>query len=191
MISKRCLLVVATVFAITANYAQISKVSNTGVWQSKLVTYDKASAKLTYNADPVSGEKIADFSVAGYKGGGVALPQVDVKKTIEPVSGDNAKHIQDAIDELGRLPLDANGIRGAVLLKPGIYKVDKTIYINKSGVVLRGSGQGSNPSTSTIIIGSLNIPRTNEAVLQMGGTNDINFRRKITGTESNIIGRNR
>ena len=40
------------------------------------------------------------------------------------------------------MPL-VNGFRGAVLLKPGIYNCEKTISINASGVVLRGSGPGS------------------------------------------------
>jgi hypothetical protein len=35
-----------------------------------------------------------------------------------------------------------NGFRGAVLLKPGVYDCEKTISINASGVVLRGSGSG-------------------------------------------------
>ena len=81
-----------------------------------------------------------DFSHAGYMGGGVALPDVPVKKTIEPSGGDDdTATIQAAIDEVSKLPLE-NGWRGAVLLAPGTYPCEGTIRISTSGVVLRGSG---------------------------------------------------
>lgn len=45
-----------------------------------------------------------------------------------------------------KLPLDASGFRGAVLLEAGQYDVEGTLVINASGVVLRGMGQGANGS---------------------------------------------
>jgi len=85
------------------------------------------------------GDRIMDFSDAGYMGGGVSIPDPAVKISLSPVPGDNSKAIQDAIDALSKMPLQ-NGFRGAVLLKPGIYNCEQAIVIQTSGVVLRGSG---------------------------------------------------
>lgn len=68
-------------------------------WQSALVKVKK-SGKLVYAKDK-DGFVIPDFSHAGYKGGGVALPVVKVVKEISPVDGDNTSHIQQAIDDVG------------------------------------------------------------------------------------------
>ena len=97
---------------------------------------------------------VPDFSNAGYQGGGVSLPDLPVKKVLTPVSGNNLNQIQAAIDEVGNLPLNANGFRGVVLLEAGLYNVDGTLFIKKSGVVLRGAGQGSNPANNTVIYAS-------------------------------------
>jgi hypothetical protein len=85
------------------------------------------------------GDRIMDFSHAGYMGGGVALPHVPVKRTVEPSGGSDATaRIQEAIDRVAALPLE-NGFRGAVLLQPGVYVCSNTVTISASGVVLRGS----------------------------------------------------
>jgi hypothetical protein len=82
-----------------------------------------------------------DFSHAGYKGGGVALPVVPVAKTLKPITGDNTAQIQSAIDAV------SHGTRGAVLLSPGTYDLEGTLTISASGVVLRGSGSGERGTT--------------------------------------------
>lgn len=97
---------------------------------------------------------IPDFSYAGYKQGGVALPDVPVVKTISPVEKDNTKSIQNAINYVESLPLDANGIRGTLLLKAGLYKVSGQLYIKASGVIIRGEGQGAK---GTILYSSSNV----------------------------------
>ena len=84
-----------------------------------------------------------DFSHAGYMGGGVSIPSVPVKITLSPAAGDNTDAIQKAIDEVSKMKM-VNGFRGAVLLKPGTYDCERTLKINASGVVLRGSGSGTN-----------------------------------------------
>jgi hypothetical protein len=86
--------------------------------------------------------KLIDFSWAGYKGGGVALPDVPVKESLNPVAGDNQPQIQAAIDRVSTLIPDSNGFRGAVLLGHGKYTLLSSVTIAVSGVVLRGSGQG-------------------------------------------------
>lgn len=89
---------------------------------------------------------IPDFSYAGYKGGGVKLPFVSTLMELESIDGDNYQQIQSAIHNLEKLPLK-NGFRGAILLKKGVYKVSNTLTINKSGIVIRGEGQGENGTT--------------------------------------------
>jgi hypothetical protein len=105
---------------------------------------------LGYNTYANQGERnkvnvVPDFSSAGYKKGGVAIPVVDdVKLTLEAIVGDNLPQIQTAINTVGNLPLNSEGIRGVILLKAGTYNVSNTLTINKSGVILRGEGQGAN-----------------------------------------------
>lgn len=97
------------------------------------------------------GNKIMDFSWAGYKGGGVALPtpdQIPVKKTVSPSGGDDTTNIQNAINAVAAMTPDANGFRGAVLLTAGTFKVGSVINLNASGVVLRGSGSSGGNMTS-------------------------------------------
>src|SRR5580698_7967742 len=90
-----------------------------------------------------TGERILDFSYAGYMGGGVALPTPPVKATVSPSGGDDTAAMQAAIDQVSNLP-PADGVRGAVLLTAGHFRCNATLRIAASGVVLRGSGSGEN-----------------------------------------------
>jgi hypothetical protein len=96
--------------------------------------------RLVYKTDD-QGNSIPDFSNVGYHGGGVAIPVVPVKATVEPLLGDAGARIQAAIDKVSSLPPDQNGLRGAVLLKKGRYPIAGSLYLRVSGVVLRGEGQ--------------------------------------------------
>jgi hypothetical protein len=106
-----------------------------------------SDGKLSYTTDS-QGNRIADFSYAGYDGGGVALPTVPVKVTISAVSGDNTSHIQSAINQVAALTPDANGVRGALLLNAGTYEVDGVLTLGASGVVIRGAG---NSTSGTVL----------------------------------------
>ena len=86
--------------------------------------------------------RLPDFSYAGYKGGGVALPVAQVVVTLQPGAGDHRARIQAAIDRVSELRRGDDGLRGAILLEAGTYEVSDTLYIRASGVVLRGEGQG-------------------------------------------------
>ncbi|HWW02201.1 MAG TPA: hypothetical protein VNZ64_21045 [Candidatus Acidoferrum sp.] len=108
--------------------------------QNEWVYFD-ANGKLAYKSLP-AGDRIMDFSSAGYMGGGVALPSVPVKVTIAPSDGDDTEAIQSALDTLAKSE-PAGGFRGAVLLRPGTYNCSRTINLSASGVVLRGSGSGA------------------------------------------------
>lgn len=113
-----------------------------------LIRINSTTGKLEYlkyanNSESDKVNIIPDFSFAGYKSGGVSLPNVDVKEIISPINGDNTKHIQNAIDKVSQLPLDKNGVRGKVLLKSGEYPVNGTITISQAGVILGGEGSGT------------------------------------------------
>ncbi|WP_107685738.1 hypothetical protein [Niastella koreensis] len=106
--------------------------------------YLNSADKLQYKTTE-RGDRIMDFSYAGYREGGEAIPTVPVKVTVSPISGDNTNAIQQAIDQVSALPL-VNGLRGAVLLQPGTYNCEQPITISTSGVVLQGSGSGETGS---------------------------------------------
>jgi len=61
-------------------------------------------------------------------------------KTLAPLEGDNTAQIQTAIDEVSLRTPGASGLRGVVALKAGDYRVNGTVTIAASGVVLRGGG---------------------------------------------------
>jgi hypothetical protein len=111
--------------------------------------YRGPKGKLVYKTTP-AGDRIADFSHAGYMGGGVALPTVPVKRTVKPTGGeDDTAAIQAAIDEVAALP-QKGGFRGAVLLAPGVYRCSQPLQISASGVVLRGSGNEAGKKRTTL-----------------------------------------
>ncbi|NBR97433.1 MAG: hypothetical protein EBT48_07515, partial [Verrucomicrobia bacterium] len=97
-------------------------------------------------ATSAKGDRICDFSYAGYRGGGVALPDVPEKAKVTPMTGDCSDKIQAAIDSVSSMPL-VNDFRGAVVLAPGTYKCSKTLTLHTSGVVLRGSGSSRDGTT--------------------------------------------
>lgn len=131
-----------------AGLGPIPHPTNAAPWQSDLLKIDPVG-RLTYIPDN-HGFVLPDFSHAGYKNGDEPIPNVPAVKTIRPVKGDNTKHIQDAINEVGAMPL-VNGIRGALLLEKGLYHVIGPIYVNFEGVVLRGVGNDADTARSTVI----------------------------------------
>jgi hypothetical protein len=115
-------------------------ISNHVLAQSEWV-YRGANNKLVYKTDS-KGNRIMDFSSAGYMGGDAVIPIVPAKDTLFPSGGDDLSAIQGAIDQLAAMPL-LNGFRGAVILTAGTFQTSGTININVNGVVVRGSGSGS------------------------------------------------
>ncbi|WP_314612763.1 pectate lyase family protein [Streptomyces stackebrandtii] len=97
------------------------------------------NGKLSYTPD-ASKNRIPDFSSAGYKGGGVPLPDAAVAGRVDARgSGDDTPRIQAALDSAAKLKPSAAGVRGAVLLGPGTFRVTASLKL-ADGVVLRGSG---------------------------------------------------
>jgi hypothetical protein len=104
--------------------------------QSSWARFDESGKKLVYQT-LASGDRIMDFSYAGYMGGGVALPVVPAKKSVRPSGKDDTAAIQAAIDEVSKLPV-TEGIRGAVFLDGAKFLCSGSLVIAADGVVLRG-----------------------------------------------------
>lgn len=100
--------------------------------------------RLVYAPYDPQGDTVLDFSHCGYGGGGVALPVVPAKLTLAPATGegDDTDRLQRAVDEIAALPLQADGFRGALLLRKGTYRIRGSIRVRASGIVIRGEGSG-------------------------------------------------
>lgn len=121
--------------------------------------------KLSFTTDS-QGNQIPDFSYAGYMASEKAIPNVDNKIFVPKQEEDATQRIQAAIDYVSNLKPDKSGFRGAVLLDKGIFKISGTLYIKKSGVVLRGSG---NTENGTVLLGT-GVKR--ESVIRILGVDD-------------------
>jgi len=154
------------------------------IWQSALLKVSK-NGSLKYNKDN-QGFVLPNFSHAGYKGGGVELPEVATVKTISPIEGDNTKHIQEALDAIGAMPKNQVGIRGALLLNAGKYNISGTVYLKYDGVVLRGVGQGADSTTSTILYAIGNLPEKRDVVVLGNPTKFVAGIKQISGSKRYI-----
>lgn len=117
------------------SYAQTSSLVSVGT-----------NGHLVYTAD-VKGNVVPDFSAVGYMNSEAPIPTVGVVLIVNPVAGDNLANVQNAINQVATMPLDANGFRGAILFNAGTYNISNTITITANGIVLRGvgfNGSGTN-----------------------------------------------
>ncbi|MEO7311813.1 MAG: hypothetical protein ABIX01_15520 [Chitinophagaceae bacterium] len=126
---------------------------------------------------------IPDFSMCGYRKGGIALPVItEIKKILSPLlyAEDNTPQIQAAIDLVSSYPADSNGLRGVILLKAGTYNLLNVLSITVSGVILRGEGQGVN---GTVLVDKLAAQNSfitiRGTTIKLGG-DDISVRKQIT-----------
>jgi hypothetical protein len=120
------------------------------------------NGRLVYFPD-YRGNRVMDYSRAGYRGGGVAIPFVPTAVTVAPHANPQTNMtpaIQAAINQVSALPL-VNGFRGAVELEAGVYRLSTPIYIEASGVVLRGAGMGV-PSQPSRVGNTFTTQRANE-----------------------------
>jgi len=138
-----CLSVAAMVALVTPVAAQVAN----GEW-----IYPSSSGNLLYKLDE-RGQRIADFSNCGYRGGTESLPNVMAMIPqarwvyVNPGEGDDTALIQAAINSVQAFTPDANGWRGVVFLNAGEYQLATTINLTASGVVLKGAGDS--PTTGT------------------------------------------
>ena len=142
----------------------------------KPLTLEK-NGKVNYIPD-LQGNKIPDFSYAGYQSGNQEIPSVEIKITVTAQDGDATQRIQNAINYVAGLPVDKNGFRGAVLLGKGEFEVLGQLKLKTSGVVLRGSGV-----KETTIIGA-GLDR--QTLIRVYGINDIKITNKIQITDSYV-----
>lgn len=134
---------------------------------------------LQYATDNL-GNRIPDFSTAGYRNGLERIPDAAVQVTVNPGVGDDSARIQAAIDAVSALPIGADGLRGAVLLTRGQYQVAETLRIMADGVVLRGEGQYGNGTVLTAT------GTTQRRALEIVGSDDPLFWNTVAGSTVNI-----
>ena len=112
-------------------------------------------------AEDGRGNRVPDFSHAGYRSGGVPLPRVNAPAGVLPLlpgdAGDDTAAIQAAIDAVATLPMDDRGVRGAVELGPGTFTIAGVLKLVQGGVVLRG--HGSDPTSVRCCAGSAHLGR--------------------------------
>ncbi|HUP12485.1 MAG TPA: hypothetical protein VM187_09745, partial [Niastella sp.] len=144
-------------------------------WESRHVTM-APNGDLRYHPDE-HGNTIPDFSRVGYYQGDQPIPDVPVVKTVSPADTNSQAIIQKAIDEVAQRKPDANGFRGAILLKKGTYKIPGTIYIFASGIVLRGEGEDEQ-GTKLIATGN-----TQRSLIEVMGDG---YLEEIAGTRASI-----
>lgn len=120
------------------------------------LVYPGKDGRLVYKPYTDKGDQLLDFSFCGYKRSEVPIPDVAVVATVDPLQGetspdgtmaypigpDSREQIQRALDRVASRQPDADGFRGAVLLKKGTYYVNGGLLV-PSGVVLRGEGDGA------------------------------------------------
>ncbi|MDA6068289.1 DUF6298 domain-containing protein [Flavobacterium sp. AC] len=141
-------------------------IANIGTAQTSFPDIIKTKeGKLSFTTDN-KGNQIPDFSYAGYMASEKAIPNLENKIFVPKQEEDATQRIQAAIDYVSNLKPNKSGFRGAVLLDKATFKISGTLYIRKSGVVLRGSG---NTENGTIFLGT-GLKR--EAVIRVLGVDD-------------------
>ena len=118
-------------------------VQGTSYAQTSTLVSVGTNGHLVYTAD-AKGNIVPDFSAVGYKNSEAPIPTIGVVLTINPVVGDNLANIQNAVNQVAAMPLDANGFRGTILFTAGTYNVSDSVIIPASGIVLRGVGFDGN-----------------------------------------------
>ncbi len=157
----RCLVTLLAVLSIVGSaslHAAPKKVS-------AIISIGK-DGRLVYGLDE-KGNRVPDFSTCGYAGGGQQIPEVEVRVVVAPVPGDETARIQKALDDVGALPADTNGFRGAVLLLKGWHEVSGALQMTRPGVVLRGQGMSEE---GTILVATGTDRRT---LIRITGQNDL------------------
>ncbi|MFC5282777.1 DUF6298 domain-containing protein [Pedobacter alpinus] len=142
----------------------------------KPLTFEK-NGELNFIPD-FQGNRIPDFSYAGYQAGNEEIPNVPVKITVASKTEDATKRIQNAIDYVARLPLAKNGFRGTVLLGKGDFEVLGQLKIQTSGIVIRGSGVNETTITGAGL--------DRETLIRVYGINDLKLAHKTEITDAYV-----
>jgi hypothetical protein len=155
-----------------------------GSWSSMIV-HPGDDGYLVYEAD-ADGNRIADFSHAGYHRGDAEIPDARVVHELAPSGGDDTAAIQQALDAIGEMPPGPDGLRGALLLAPGEFTIAGTIELRSSGVVLRGAGDGEDLASSTLLMAVGDVPHQRDVVV-VGSGDDDRWEPEVAGTRTDVI----
>lgn len=133
-----------------------------------------------YNAVNSAGDRITDFSSAGYGGGGVPFPNFAVLQTLSPSGGDDSAALQSALDNVGRQVQSQGLAGGTLLLTKGTFKVSSTISLGYSNVILRGNSS----STTGTILNYSDAPASQAFAVSIGGSASISTKSPTTNIQS-------
>jgi hypothetical protein len=138
-------------------------------WESQWVKYD-LNGRLTYPTNNEGGanpelNRIPDFSNAGYAGADKPLPNISRVVDTIPL-GSSVATINSIIANADVSVTNP----GVITLAAGVYSVDDSIIIRKSGLVLRGVGDGRSGGAATII--RMTAPDKSRVIHVDGGTSD-------------------
>lgn len=131
-----------------------------------------------------NGDRIPDFSWVGYRHSNEPIPDAVVVKTVSPSAdgrSDDRQRLQQAIDEVSARQRGGDGMRGAVLLQAGTYRISEPLRISASGMVLRGEGQ--HPDGTVIIMTALRTASGRRHMISLMGEAGL---QEITGTRTRI-----
>ena len=143
---KNYFLVFLTIVVLQGNsYAQTSSLVSIGT-----------NGKLVYTPDS-KGNVVPDFSAVGYMNSEAPIPTVGVVLTVYPVTGDNLVNIQNAINQVAAMPLDANGFRGAILFTSGTYNISDSVTISGTSGMTYISSTKKSITDSYVPIGTKQI----------------------------------
>ena len=131
--------------------------------------------ELRYAVDE-KGNRVPDFSTAGYRGGGVAIPNPPAVVFVPAAEGDQTDRIQAAIDLAATFNTDGNTPR-VVLLGEGTFSVGGSLRLGTSNIVLRGSGQ------KTVLLVAGHDRRT---LIDLRGLSDRNLESTVAITDNYI-----
>jgi len=138
----------AAVLAVVASWASLASAADF----AKRYVHVGADGRLVYETGP-RGDRMPDYSHAGYEGGGVEPPLVPASVVVTPIDGDDTAEIQRAIDLVSAREPGGDGFRGAVLLEAGTYEIEGQLRIAAAGVVLRGWGRDREGRTTLVATG--------------------------------------
>lgn len=154
-------------------------------WSSALV-YPGDDGYLVYVSDG-DGNRIPDFGASGYHRGEAPIPAVATVVEVAPGGGaDDTATIQAALDQVGAMPQGPDGHRGAVQLAAGTYTILGTLKIDRSGVVLRGAGDGGDPASDTILEAVGDDPHQRDVIVAGSGLDD-GWKPEVPGTRTDIV----
>jgi len=154
-----------------------------GAGQSAYVAFGD-DGFLHYAADD-RGNRIPDFGGAGYHAGEDEPPDVPEVLRIGPGEGDDTARIQAALDEVAAREPDDAGVRGALVLEPGVYDIAGTVHVEAGGVVLRGSGDGDDATVDTILRAPGDSPHQ-RTVIVLGSGGGVSWQDALDGTRTEI-----